>query len=84
MGLIRSAKDVWNNQSERGLFNEACQGVMREIERASESGYRHCVFDPRPVDMYSSVKVEFQKFGYRFEPYGYCGGVRQDVENICW
>lgn len=67
-----------------GLFDKACADVMKQIEKASKEGRRSCLFDPRPTDLYSAVKIEFQKNGYRFEPIGVWGGVRQDGEYICW
>ncbi len=82
--MIRSAQDVWNNQTNRTDFNNACDSVMRAIEKASEQGKRQCCFNPHPADQYNAVKAEFQKFGYRVVPTGIIGGVRQDTEEICW
>lgn len=82
--MIRTADDVWKNQTNRKDFCEACNGVMKKIEEASEEGHRRALFDPRPTEYYNSVKDEFAKFGYKFEPIGVCGGVLQDGEYICW
>lgn len=81
--MIKSAKEVAAKQN-MYRFDAACNKVMKAIETASSIGKRSCLFDPRPVELYSAVKAEFQKHGYRFEAYGYSGGVWQDVENICW
>lgn len=81
--MIKSAKEIAANQN-TSLFDTSCEQVMRAIENASSIGKRSCLFNPRPVELYSAVKLEFQRHGYRFEPYGYSGGVWQDAENICW
>lgn len=82
--MIKTAKEVWEAQSNRADFDSACKCVMKCIEIASSQGRRDCIFDPAPAEQYSAVRAEFEKHGYRFEPYGYCGGVWQDVESICW
>lgn len=81
---IIPAGRLWAGQKNRTEFENACNEVMDKIKNASKEGKRCCLFDPRPTDFYSSVKEEFIKNGYRFEPYGVSGGVRQDCENICW
>lgn len=82
--MIRPASEVWKNQPNHNDFDEACAMVMRAIEKASKAGYRDTTFDPRPETMYDAVKAEFQKYGYTFKPTGYCGGVWQRSEQICW
>lgn len=82
--MIKSAKEVWENQVNKADFENACESVMRGIEKASMAGYRSCCFDPRPVEQYHAVKAEFEKHGYTFKPTGYVGGVWQRSEDICW
>lgn len=82
--MIRTAKEVWDNQSNRNDFERCCESVMRAIDRASERGLRECVFNPPIAEHYHATKTEFAKHGYTFHPTGYVGGVRQDSEQICW
>ena len=77
-------------------YKNAVESVMRAIERASKQGYRKTCFNPSAywyttesgIRTYmrfdDEVKNEFKKYGYRFEPTGYVGGVLQRTENICW
>lgn len=81
--MIKPASEVAAGQN-MAYFDKACEDVMRAIENAASIGKRSCLFDPRPTELYSAVKMEFQKNGYRFEPIGVWGGVRQDGEYICW
>ena len=81
---IPMASEVWNNQENKGGFEKACEGVIRDINRAQKNGYRETCFDPYPVEFYDSVKREFQRHGYTFRPTGFIGGVWQRTEHICW
>lgn len=81
--MIRPASEVAASQN-MYHFDKACEDVMRVNENAASIGKRSCLFDPRPTELYSVVKAEFRKNGYRFEPIGVLGGVRQDGEYICW
>lgn len=82
--IIIPAKQVWEEQKNKGCFEGACLLVMKAIKKASTDGKRQCLFDPRPDYMYEAVKEAFQQKGYRFAPIGVWGGVRQDGEYICW
>jgi len=38
----------------------------------------------RYVDCTYEIKQWLKSLGYRIQPTGYCGGVWQDSEDICW
>lgn len=82
--IIIPAKQVWEEQKNKGCFEGACLLVMKAIKKASYEGKRQCLFDPRPTDLYESVKKAFLEKGYHFAPIGVWAGVRQDGEYICW
>lgn len=91
---LKRANELKKSASYEAAFNEACENVMKAIERNNDKGYCNVVFYPRaktyPIyqndsdPMYSAVKKKFIELGYTFEPLGYSGGVWQDGENICW
>lgn len=98
--MIRNASELRevatkNEHYEKG-YKQAVESVMRAIERASKKGYRKTCFNPMAywytteigirtfMRFDDEVKEEFKKYGYRFEPTGYIGGVLQRTENICW
>lgn len=91
---LKRANELKKSVSYEAAFNEACEGVMRKIEKANGNGYCYVLFYPFAKDyciyqdnsdpMYSAVKKKFIELGYTFKPLGYCGGVWQDGENICW
>lgn len=71
------------NEHYKVTREQSIQSVMKQIKRASERGYTRTVFNPN-VEVYDEIKEEFRKKGYEFAPTGYCGGVWQDSEDICW
>lgn len=91
---LKRADELKKPVSYEAAFNEACERVMRAIEKANRNGYCHVIFSPWAKNyriyqdnsdpMYSAVKKKFIELGYTFKPFGYSGGVRQDGENICW
>lgn len=98
--MIRSANELrevaTKNQHYEVGYKKAVESVMRAIERASENGLRKTCFNPSAywyeteygtrtfMKFDDEVKAEFKRYGYRFEPTGYIGGVWQRTENICW
>jgi hypothetical protein len=85
--MIKSAKEVRNEmlQSEDYKRNvgEAVRYVMLNIERAKSDGRTHACFNVNR--MYENeIKQMFMAEGYTFKPTGYCGGVWQLSEDICW
>ena len=36
------------------------------------------------ADVYDEVKAKYERAGYKIVPSGYCGGVWQLTEDICW
>ena len=98
--MIRSASELRevtnkNERYEKG-FKQAVESVIRAIERASERGHRKTCFNPSAywyitedgirtfMSFDDEVKEEFKKYGYKFQPTGYIGGVWQLTEDICW
>ena len=98
--MIRNASELReittkNEIYEKG-FKQAVESVVKAIERASEKGYRKTCFCPsaywytteegiRAFMLFDDeVKEEFKKYGYKFKPTGYIGGVWQRTEDICW
>lgn len=71
------------NENYKIEFETAVNRVMRQIEYASEKGYRSTCFNPSCY-WYEDVKELFKKQGYTFKPTGYIGGVWQRTEEICW
>ena len=54
--IIIPAKQVWEEQKNKGCFEGACLLVMKAIKKASTDGKRQCLFDPRPDYLYEAVK----------------------------
>ena len=80
---IPSAYEVWEKQSNKDVFEKACEKVVRDIEKAAKEGRRKVCFNP-PGGQYDAVKRAFADKGYYFTPTGYIGGVWQHTENINW
>lgn len=68
-------------------IDEVCKRVDKQIERAVNDKKNICLFAcdmDADADVYSEIRRMYEAEGYKIVPYGYCGGVRQRAENICW
>lgn len=74
---IRASQDM-------SKFEKSVQSVLRDIQRAQESGRLSTCFNPYYAECYDAVKREFAAKGYTFSPTGFIGGVWQLTENINW
>ena len=61
--------------AERGLTNTCLAYTSAPIEVNGKIEYFNCE---------DEIKTWLRSLGYRFKPTGYCGGVWQDSEEICW
>lgn len=85
--MIRSASEVRSEMLETESYQQAVaeevSSVMNCIERAKSNGRTHTCFSVS--QMYErEIKRMFLDKGYSFKPTGYCGGVWQLSEDICW
>lgn len=69
----RSGKTIDDNMEQQN----------KEILKASEQGRTYVIFDVSSC-FKDEIKQRYKELGYTFRPVGYCGGVWQDSEYICW
>jgi hypothetical protein len=85
--MIKSAKEVrtqmMQTESYQTAVEQAVGYVVNSIESAKSMGLTHTCFSVRPA-YEQEVKRMFLDQGYSFKPTGYCGGVWQLSEDICW
>lgn len=85
--MIKPAKEVRNEMMQTEIYKtaveEAVGYVVNSIESAKSLGRTHTCFSVRPAYQ-QEVKQMFLNQGYSFKPTGYCGGVWQLSEDICW
>lgn len=81
--LIAPAKDVAASTPD-AMVQKSISSVMAAIYRAKDRGLHDTCFAPSYHEVYDTVKREFEKKGYWFEPTGLIGGVYQLTEQICW
>lgn len=68
-------------------FEKVCKKVDNQIKRAVEWGQTSTVFlcdKEVDKDVYNRVRKAYETEGYIIKPSGYCGGVWQLTEDICW
>lgn len=71
-------KDRWGH-----TIDEEIQKQDKNILKASEAGKTYVIFHVSSC-FEDEIKRRYLDLGYRFRPVGYCGGVWQDSEYICW
>lgn len=84
---IPSAQDVRKQLQENEIYKAEiakCIGYTNDsIKRAKDRGLTHTTFC-NYGKYEDELKRLYKEKGYWFKPTGYCGGVRQDSEEICW
>ena len=83
--MIKITDEMRNMKQKR--IEEVCNKVDIQIKLAVSENKNYCLFAcdmDVDCDVYDEVKQMYQAEGYKIVPYGYSGGVRQRVENICW
>ena len=86
MDVNEARKISMENGFEKKVEREI-QNVENRIKRAAENGQTStCAFncDADKSDVEFEAKKYFLKRGFSFKPTGYCGGVWQRTEDICW
>lgn len=75
--------EMWQDREYLAEIKEQASRVMRQIETAKTAGRTRTCFSPS-LPYRDEVKKMFADKGYTFKPTGYCGGVWQLTEDICW
>jgi hypothetical protein len=85
--MIKPASEVRNEMMQTDTYKTAVEEqvswVVKSIESAKSLGRTHTCFSVRP-SYQQEIKRMFLNQGYSFKPTGYCGGVWQLSEDICW
>lgn len=85
--MIKPASEVRNEMIQTDTYKTAVEKavgyVVQSIENAKSMGRTHTCFSVRPA-YEQEIKRMFLDKGYSFRPTGYCGGVWQLSEDICW
>lgn len=86
--MIRSASEVRSEMLETESYKKAVEQqigyVVEAIEKAKSNGRTHTCFCVSQPMYENEIKRMFLDKGYSFKPTGYCGGVWQLSEDICW
>lgn len=85
--MIKSAHEIRNEMLDNDEYMTSLRDnisyVMDRIELAKSEGYTRVCFSPDPRHK-DKIKQMFLDKGYTFKPTGYCGGVWQLSEDVCW
>ena len=78
----KARKKTKKNVERKNKINQYIKWQEESIRKASEKGCRKTCF----AYGYNMIEVReyFKNLGYTFKPTGYCCGVWQDSEDICW
>ena len=83
--MVEITNEMKNAKAKRIAEVEA--KVDAQIKLGIECGQTRRVFccdKDGDADVYDEVRAKYERAGYKIVPSGYCGGVWQLTEDICW
>lgn len=83
--MVEITNEMKNARAKRIAEVEA--KVDAQIKLGIEYGQTCRVFccdKEADADVYDEIRAKYERAGYKIVPSGYCGGVWQRSEHICW